>query len=185
MYSYDDRIRAVELYIKLGKRTGTTIRQLGYLSWSSGSKCREIVVVAIANSGLRLHLRAFDRGHRRFDDSVLTRTSNVWEIEVEERELLGAGKQWYIVVSMELLPDPDIKYRKAVQAGYVMHGGVLRLKALAAYVLFRWNIEASPNHRLDPLIHHLWLRNTPTLFGVARVALAPCVSAAVKEKVVA
>lgn len=30
MYSYDDRIRAVELYIKLGKRTGTTIRQLGY-----------------------------------------------------------------------------------------------------------------------------------------------------------
>ena len=30
MYSYEDRIRAVELYIKLGKRTGTTIRQLGY-----------------------------------------------------------------------------------------------------------------------------------------------------------
>ena len=30
MYSYEDRIRAVELYIKLGKRTGATIRQLGY-----------------------------------------------------------------------------------------------------------------------------------------------------------
>jgi len=30
MYSYDDRIRAVELYIKLGKRVGPTIRQLGY-----------------------------------------------------------------------------------------------------------------------------------------------------------
>ena len=30
MYSYEDRIRAVKLYIKLGKRTGPAIRQLGY-----------------------------------------------------------------------------------------------------------------------------------------------------------
>ncbi|MDB5742956.1 MAG: Integrase, catalytic region [Polaromonas sp.] len=30
MSSYEDRIRAVRLYIKLGKRTGATIRQLGY-----------------------------------------------------------------------------------------------------------------------------------------------------------
>ena len=30
MYSYEDRIRAVELYIKLGLRVRATIRQLGY-----------------------------------------------------------------------------------------------------------------------------------------------------------
>ena len=30
MYSYDDRLRAVQLYIKLGNRAGLTIRQLGY-----------------------------------------------------------------------------------------------------------------------------------------------------------
>ncbi|MBB4867400.1 transposase-like protein, partial [Pseudomonas nitritireducens] len=30
MYSYEDRQRAVRLYIKLGKRVGLTIRQLGY-----------------------------------------------------------------------------------------------------------------------------------------------------------
>lgn len=30
MYSYEDRCRAVHLYIKLGKRVGLTIRQLGY-----------------------------------------------------------------------------------------------------------------------------------------------------------
>ena len=30
MYSYEDRIRAVELYIKLGKRAAASIRQLGY-----------------------------------------------------------------------------------------------------------------------------------------------------------
>jgi transposase-like protein len=30
MYSYEDRMRAVALYIKLGKRPKATIRQLGY-----------------------------------------------------------------------------------------------------------------------------------------------------------
>jgi putative transposase len=30
MYSYEDRLRAVRLYIKLGRRVGLTIRQLGY-----------------------------------------------------------------------------------------------------------------------------------------------------------
>lgn len=30
MYSHEYRIRAVKLYIKLGKRTGATLRQLGY-----------------------------------------------------------------------------------------------------------------------------------------------------------
>ena len=30
MYSYEVRIRAVELYIKLGQRVRPTIRQLGY-----------------------------------------------------------------------------------------------------------------------------------------------------------
>lgn len=30
MYSYEDRMRAVQLYIKLGKRANATIRQLGY-----------------------------------------------------------------------------------------------------------------------------------------------------------
>lgn len=30
MFSYEDRLRALQLYIKLCKRIGLTIRQLGY-----------------------------------------------------------------------------------------------------------------------------------------------------------
>jgi hypothetical protein len=37
MYSYEERIRAVKLYIKLGKRLRATIRQLGYL-WLNKKK---------------------------------------------------------------------------------------------------------------------------------------------------
>ena len=35
MYSYEDRIRAVKLYLHLGKCTSATIRQLGYGSTKS------------------------------------------------------------------------------------------------------------------------------------------------------
>jgi hypothetical protein len=35
MYSYEDRVRAVELYLKLGKRIKATIRQLGYRTKNS------------------------------------------------------------------------------------------------------------------------------------------------------
>ena len=42
MYSYDDRIRAVRLYIRLGKRVVLTIRQLGYPTKNAlKSWCRE------------------------------------------------------------------------------------------------------------------------------------------------
>lgn len=39
MFSYEDRIRAVKLYIKLGKRTGATIRQLGYPTKNALKSC--------------------------------------------------------------------------------------------------------------------------------------------------
>ena len=42
MYSYEDRIRAVKLYIKLGKRLRLTIRQVGYPTKTSLiGRCRE------------------------------------------------------------------------------------------------------------------------------------------------
>ena len=52
MYSYEDRIRAVELYIKLGKRVRPTIRQLGYPTKNSlKGWCNEYQQVRLA-SGL-------------------------------------------------------------------------------------------------------------------------------------
>jgi len=156
--------------------------QMSYLSLSSGSKRREIVPVALADNGLRWHVRAFDRERSRFGDFVLTRISKIQEIkgEAEESELLSADEQWARMVEMELVPHPSIEYPKAIEADYGMHDGVLRIKAraaLAGYVLRRWNVDASPDHRLDPATHHLWLRNTPTLYGVESAALAPGVLA--------
>lgn len=151
---------------------------ISYLSLSSGPKRREIVPVALADNGLRWHVRAFDREHQRFSDFVLTRVAKAQELdsEAEEHELLGADEQWARIVDIELVPHPGIQWPKAVEVDYAMSDGVLRIKtraALAGYVLRRWSIDATPDHSLDPASHHLWLRNTPTLYGVESAALAP------------
>lgn len=160
--------------------------RVNYLSLSSGAKRRELVPIALADNGLRWHVRAFDRERNRFGDFVLTRITKAQEIdrEVAESERIGADEQWARIVDLEIVPHPGVTWPKAVEADYAMTDGVLRIKsraALAGYVLRRWNIDSSPDHRLDPASHHIWLRNTPTLYGVESAALAPGVEQPQKE----
>lgn len=152
--------------------------RINYLSLSSGAKKREIVPVALADNGLRWHVRGYDRERQRFSDFVLTRISKAQEIEgeVADAELLSADEQWARMVDMEIVPHPGIQFPKAVEADYGMEDGALRIKtraALAGYVLRRWGIDSSDDHRLDPASHHLWLRNPQTLYGVESASLAP------------
>ena len=152
--------------------------RVSYLSLSSGPKRRELVPVALADNGLRWHVRAFDRDRGRFGDFVLTRIAKAHAVDgqTQEDEKLGADEQWARMVDMELVPHPGIEWPKAVESDYGMQDGVLRIKsraALAGYVLRRWGVDSSPDHRLDPAAHHLWLRNTQTLYGVESAALAP------------
>jgi hypothetical protein len=152
--------------------------RINYLSLSSGAKQREIVPVALADNGLRWHIRAYDRNHGRFGDFVLSRIRKTHEIDgpVNEWELLGADEQWARIVEMELVPHPGLAQPKAIEADYGMRDGLLRIKsraALAGYVLRRWSVDATANHSLDSSTYHLWLRNTPTLYGVESAAIAP------------
>ena len=157
------------------------VMRISYLSLSSGSKRREIVPVALADNGLRWHVRAYDRERNRFSDFVLTRIAKASELEepVAEHEMLGADEQWARIVDLELAPHPGIAWPKAVEADYGMSDGVLRVKtraALAGYVLRRWSIDSTPDHHLDPASHHLWLRNPQTLYAVESATLAPGVA---------
>lgn len=152
--------------------------KVSYLSLSSGQSSRVIIPVALADNGLRWHVRAYDRARQRFSDFVLTRIvkAKVLDEPAEENELLSADEQWARIVDLELVPHPDIEWPKAVEADYAMDNGALRLRAraaLAGYVLRRWSVDTSPDHSLDKASHHLWLRNTQTLYGVESALLAP------------
>lgn len=152
--------------------------KIHYLSMSSGPKRREIVPLALADNGLRWHVRAYDRERKRFGDFVLTRIARVHTLdgEVSDFEQLGADEQWARIVDLEVVPHPGLKWPEAVAGDYAMLDGVLRLKARAAmtgYVLRRWSIDSSDDHHLEPSSHHLWLRNPQTLYGVESAVLAP------------
>lgn len=152
--------------------------RIHYLSMSSGPKRCDIVPLALADNGLRWHVRAFDRERKRFGDFVLTRIARVRVLdgEVQETEQNAADEQWARIVDLEVVPHPNVKWPEAVAADYGMRDGVLRLKtraALAGYVLRRWSIDSSGCHALNPSSHHLWLRNPQALYAVESAALAP------------
>jgi len=90
--------------------------KVNYLSLSSGAASRELVPVALADNGLRWHVRAFDRSKSRFGDFVLSRITKATELpgSVEEHELLGADEQWARIVDLELVPHPGVAWPKAV-----------------------------------------------------------------------
>lgn len=152
--------------------------KVSYLSLTSGAASRDLVPVALADNGLRWHVRAFDRRNSRFGDFVLTRITKAKELDghVGEDELLPADEQWARIVDMEVVPHPGVRCAQAVEADYAMDQGVLRLRsraALAGYMLRRWSIDCSPDHSLDPASHHLWLRNPQTLYRVESAVFAP------------
>lgn len=152
--------------------------KITYLSLSSGAGQRVIIPGALADNGSRWHVRAYDRDNNRFGDFVLTRITAVEIIEEQpqEHELLLADQQWLRLVGLELVPHPGLHHPAAIAADYSMQGGVLPVTvraALAGYALSRWDVDCSDNHSLDPVRHHLWLRNNQSLYGVENAVMAP------------
>ena len=151
---------------------------VSYLSVSSGPAERVIVPVALADTGLRWHVRAFDRRNRRFSDFVMRRigSAEVLADGAKEGEALADDEQWARMVDLEMVPHPGARWPQGIEADFAMEGGVLRIRsraALVGYVLRRLAVDCTSGHTLDPNEHLLWLRNQETLQGVESAVLAP------------
>jgi hypothetical protein len=150
-----------------------------YVSLSSGETTREIVPHTLVDNGLRWHVRGFDRKHNEFRDFVLTRIKAAGVLEdstLSETELESQDRQWNRFVELELVPHPRIEHSEAIELDYGMTGGVLKLEiraATAGYLLRQWHVDCSKAHSLQGTEYQLWLKNTPTLYGVGNLNLAP------------
>ncbi|EGR5060986.1 WYL domain-containing protein [Vibrio cholerae] len=150
-----------------------------YVSLSSGETTREIVPHTLVDNGLRWHVRGFDRKHGEFRDFVLTRIKAAVVLEdstLSETELETQDRQWNRFVELELVPHPRIEYSEAIELDYGMTGGVLKVEiraATAGYLLRQWHVDCSKAHSLQGTEYQLWLKNTPTLYGVGNLNLAP------------
>jgi len=155
------------------------IVDLSYRSLSSGETIRKIVPLAIINSGLRWHVRAFDRKSSKFKDFVFTRMldAKLTEVEPNEHESLEYDDSWNQMITIELTPHPDnITEKDSIAMDYGMIDGKLEVslrKAVAGYVLRHWNVDCTEDHSLDGNHFQLWLKNKKSINGIDEVMLAP------------
>ncbi len=152
--------------------------KVNYLSLTSGSSTKILSPLALADTGQRWHLRAYDCERERFADFSITRITKAkpLEINIPLNQRIEADNQWARVVRLELVPHPGVEHPEAIEADYQMKDGmfVLDMRApLVGYALRRWAVDCSYKSTLDPKSHHLRLRNPQTLYGVESAALAP------------
>ncbi|RYG14762.1 MAG: WYL domain-containing protein [Burkholderiales bacterium] len=153
--------------------------RVSYVSLTSGASEREIVPLGLVNTGVRWHVRAFDRKTSEFRDFVLTRLTKASLLETSEAAV-GEGAehdlQWSRVIQLELVPHPGHERADVIKLDYDMTEGVLRVNVRAAnvgYMLRLWSIDCSPNHRLSGPEYTLWLKDPLVLYGADSAHLGP------------
>lgn len=152
---------------------------LSYNSLSSGQSIREFVPFALVDDGFRWHVRGFDRKRQIFLDLVIARIvdARIVDGDVPAMEKPDRDIQWNRIVELELVPHPEnIQHPGTIELDYGMSQGVLRMQvraALVGYLLRRWNVDCSPDHRLRGMEYQLWLKNRGTLYGVSNLNLVP------------
>jgi len=156
--------------------------QIRYISLSSGETVREIVPHTLVDSGLRWHVRAYDRTHQAFRDFVLTRikqSSLMVDSIINSTEFSGMDNPWNTVIALELVPHPNLKHKEAIAQDYAMTDSVKTIQvraAMAGYLLRLWNVDCSADHHLSGAEYQLWLRNSACLAMAQNAILAPGVS---------
>lgn len=149
-----------------------------YHSMSSGESERVIVPFALVDTGLRWHVRAFDRKSGEFRDFVITRIEapTLLDEEPKANERTDNDIQWTRIVELDFVPHPRLSRPEIIRMDYGMTDGSTRMRvraAVAGYMLLRWSVDASPDHSLKEEQYRLWLSDPLALYGVENAKLAP------------
>ena len=153
---------------------------LTYLSMKKGPSPRVIVPHSLVDSGLRWHIRAFDRTKGHFRDLVLTRMEDVRVLNGSDfpsaHERITADTQWNRIFNLTLIPHPSRAHPEVIAKDFGMQQGCLHVAlrgAVAGYVMRQWQVDCSPNASLRGQEIRLCLANPAQLQGAGSAALAP------------
>ena len=156
------------------------VLSLTFLSMKKGPGKRIIVPHSLVDSGLRWHVRAFDRTKGHFRDLVLTRMEDVRALEdcspPVPQELIAADTQWNRMFTLTLIPHPSRPHPEVIAKDFGMQQGQLKVSvrgAVAGYVMRQWQVDCSPNASMRGQEIRLRLADPATLHGAGSAALAP------------
>ncbi len=149
-----------------------------YHSMSSGESERVVVPFALVDTGLRWHIRAFDRKSGEFRDFVVTRIEEPTLLDEDPKanERPDNDIQWTRIVELDFVPHPRLARPEIIRMDYGMKDGSIRMRlraAVAGYMLQRWSVDCSPDHCLKEEQYRLWLSDPLALYGVENAKLAP------------
>ncbi|WP_438514507.1 helix-turn-helix transcriptional regulator [Craterilacuibacter sp.] len=152
--------------------------RIRYHSESSGEQVRLIAPHALVDSGLRWHVRAYDRLRGAFIDLVLTRilSTELLDEAPAPHEQAEADSQWQTLLTLELVPHPQLGHPAVAALDYALEDGRLSLPVRAAnagYLLRSWNVDCSPSATSADPACRLWLSNPAVLEGAGSAVLAP------------
>ena len=153
--------------------------RLRYYSMKTGAVEREIVPHSLVDSGLRWHVRAYDRTRGGFRDLVLTRMEQLQlaSTPAAASELPKADEQWCRRLKLDLLPHPAHPHPESIERDFGMRRGrltVMLRAAVAGYVLRQWQVDCSADASLRGPEFRLRLADAQTaLQGVESAVLTP------------
>ena len=159
---------------------GGQVLALTYLSMRKGPSPRVIVPHSLVDSGLRWHVRAFDRTKGHFRDLVLTRMEEVRTltdcIPPSPQEQITADIQWNRTFTLTLIPHPSRPYPEVIAKDFGMKDGKLKVSlrgAVAGYVMRQWQVDCSPDASMRGHEIRLRLADPSELNDAGSAALSP------------
>ena len=119
---------------------------------------------ALANTGLRWHLRAYNEESYDFRDFVLSRFTAAKMLPEAAESSAQYDDDWSELVTLQLSPHPHLDEQKRARLLIDFHHEDGRIeiqvrRALLAYVLQRLALDTPADHSMNPTAHQLIVLN--------------------------
>lgn len=134
------------------------------LSGSDNDRERILEPHALANTGLRWHVRAYSEDSYDFRDFVLSRFVAAEQLEARAESSPQYDDDWMEVVTLKLAPHPHLtsQQRENLFIDYNSNEGVIEIqvrRALIGYLLQRLSVDTTADHSMNPQAHQLVVMN--------------------------
>jgi hypothetical protein len=151
--------------IKQGRKLRVSYHSLSGREVDSGNEQERVLEPhALANTGLRWHLRAYNEETYDFRDFVLSRFTAAKMLPEAAESSAQYDDDWSEIVTLQLSPHPqlDAQKRARLLIDYENEEGQIEVpvrRALIGYLLQRLAVDTTADHSMNPNAHQLIVLN--------------------------
>lgn len=134
------------------------------LTGTDAPESRVLEPHTLVDTGLRWHVRAYDRAKAEFRDFVLSRVVAAQQLDDAAESAEEYDEDWVEKVGVRLIPHPELDdpLRQSLLIDYGVTDGVIEIevrRALLGYLLQRLAVDTTADHSMNPHAHQLVVAN--------------------------